>query len=82
MRNLVLTTSDLKLLKLAQRKAVAKIDAALSSLDSLQRSLSIPESKPSRRVHRLRIMAILSAESDTANDRGSAIKRSRDKDIK
>ena len=82
MRNLVLTTSDLKLLKLAQRKAVAKIDAALSSLDSLQRSLSIAESKPSRRVHRLRIMAILSAESDTANDRGSAIKRSRDRDIK
>jgi len=76
-RNLSLTTNDLKLLKLAQRKAIAKIETTLSSLDSLQRSLSTTEKKPNRRVHRLRIMAILSTESDTGNDQGSAIKRSK-----
>jgi len=77
LRNLSLTTSDLKLLKLAQRNAIAKIETALSSLDSLQRSLSTSENKPSRRVHRLRIMAIVSTESDAANDRRSTIQRAK-----
>jgi hypothetical protein len=67
-RNLALSTTDLKLLKLARRKAIARIETALSSLKSLQRSLSTTGSNRGKRIHRLRITAILSAESDSAED--------------
>jgi len=76
-RNRSLTTTDMKLLKLAQREAIAKIETVLSALDSLQRSLSKAKNNPSRRVHRLRIMAIVSTESDAANDRRSAVQRAK-----
>jgi len=67
-RNLSLSTSDLRLLKLAQRKAITKIEAVMSSLESLQRSLSTSDGMRSKRVHRLRIATILSTESGSAKD--------------
>jgi hypothetical protein len=76
-RNVSLSTSDLRLLKLAQRKAVEKIEATLSSLESLQRPLSTTGSSRSKRIHRLRIMTILSTESDSANDWRDVIKGSK-----
>jgi hypothetical protein len=76
-RNLSLSTTDLRLLKLTQRKAIAKIETALSSLESLQRSLSATDSKRSKRIHRLRITAILSTESDSASERRDVIQGSK-----
>lgn len=66
-RSLTLSARDLKMLKLAQRKAVTKIETTLSSLESLNRILPPKESSGRRHVHQLRITAILSSESDDAN---------------
>ena len=66
-RSLSLSTSELRLLKLAQRKATSKIEAALSSLQSLNRSLAGPEGSRNRRNYRLRIMTTIATESDSAD---------------
>jgi uncharacterized protein DUF6502 len=66
-RSLCLSASDSTLLKLAQRKATAKIDTALSSLEPIQRSLAVPSTGRGRRAHRLVITAIISAEFDSSD---------------
>jgi hypothetical protein len=65
-RRLCLSASDLRLLKLAQRKATAKIETALSSLEPMERSLATGARRP-RRAHRLLVTAIISAEFDSAD---------------
>lgn len=66
-RNLSLSTSDSKLLKLAQRKAIASVEATLSSLESLQTALSRPGERRGRRTYRLQITTSISSESDSTD---------------
>ena len=65
-RRLCLSASESRLLKLAQRKATAKIETALNSLEPIQRSLATQSTGRSR-GHRLLVTAIISAESDGAD---------------
>ena len=67
-RDIVLTTSDLKLLKLAQRSAIARIETTFSSLQSLQRSLSNTVNNRDTRKYRLRIAAVVSTESENSDE--------------
>jgi hypothetical protein len=67
-RSLALPASDWKLLKLAQQKATAKIETTLNSLESLSPVLAQKEGSRRKQVHRLRITAILSSESDGIED--------------
>jgi hypothetical protein len=67
-RRLSLTTNDSKVIKLAQRKAISKIETTLSSLQSLQRSLTSSEGSRNKRAYRLLITTIISTESEGADD--------------
>jgi hypothetical protein len=63
-RNLILPASDAKTLKLIQRKSTAKLEVALSSIESLGRLVSTPSKEtPRSGKHRLLITVTLSAES-------------------
>jgi hypothetical protein len=65
-RRLCISADDSRLLKLAQRKATAKIETALNSLEPMKRSLSAGTGRV-RRANRLLITAIISAEFDGAD---------------
>jgi hypothetical protein len=67
-RDLALSASDLKLFKLAQQKAISKIETTLNSLESLTRVLTPKESSRRKPIHHLRITAIVSSDSDAADE--------------
>jgi hypothetical protein len=63
-RDLALAAPNTKVLRLIQRKSMSKIETALNSLESLERSADSSRQGRNRRMHRLRIVAIVSAETD------------------
>lgn len=68
-RNLTLSTSDAKLLKLMQRKSVAKLETALNSLESLKQTAALSKENRVQGRHRLRIVTVFSSETDRDNSR-------------
>ena len=62
-RALTLSASDAKLLKLVQRKSIAKLETALNSLEAFKPTAHLPKDPRSGLRHQLRIVTIISAET-------------------
>lgn len=68
-RYLSVHAEDIKTLKLIQRKAVARIDTTLSSLESVGQSPHYKTANQNKQAHLLRVMTIVSSESRVKNKR-------------
>ncbi len=62
-RHLSVTADDIKMLKLIQRKSLARIETTLNSLASLKQISNYKKESRSARTHRLHIMTIVSSET-------------------
>jgi hypothetical protein len=63
-RNLTLAAANTKVLNLLQRKSVSKLETALNSLESFRHVTALSKVDRSRRLHRLRIVTVVTAETD------------------
>jgi len=68
-RYLSVTADDIKMLKLIQRKSLVRLEATLSSLESLKQISNYKKGARNERIHRLHIMTIVSSETDLKNKR-------------